>query len=118
MQIKRKNKKIWGICKNKECKDNTWWQKESSSMVDILEHDKNMECGKYNEGTGQKQGAQQRQWVCVAKTMNAKMKKKWWQKNIASIVKIELGKKLDHNKENEQISSYNCHKENKLLHKA
>jgi hypothetical protein len=50
--------------------------------------------------------------------MNAKMKKKWWQKNIASIVKIELGKKLDHNKENEQISSYNCHKENKLLHKA
>jgi hypothetical protein len=44
-------------------------------MVDIFEHGKNMECGKYNESTQQKQGVQQRQWARVAKITNAKMKK-------------------------------------------
>jgi hypothetical protein len=54
-----------------------------------------------------------------SKDNECKDEKKWWQKkNCKHRQNVEHDKKLDRNKENEQMSSYNCHKENELLHKA
>lgn len=45
-------------------------------------------------------------------------KKMVTQKNCKHRQNLERDRKLDHKKENEQTSSCNYHKENKLLHKA
>jgi hypothetical protein len=54
----------------------------------------------------------------VAKTWMQRWRKVVTKKYCKHHQNLECGRKLDHNKENEQMSSYNCHKENELLHKA
>ncbi len=53
-----------------------------------------------------------------SKDNECKDEKSGGKKNCKHHQNLERDRKLDHNKENEQTSSYNCHKEDELLHKA
>jgi len=58
-------------------------------------HDKNKECNKDNERVWQRQ--QMQRWRKVVAKKYCKHRQN-----------LERGRKLDHNKANEQMSSYNC----------